>query len=644
MRIASVRIQNLRSFDDETILLDNYTCLVGPNGSGKSAILCALNIVFRETKESPTSLLELEEEDFHGRNTDKPIIITVTFVDLPKEAQEDFKDYYRQGELVVSAKAEFDSNTKVATVRQYGQRKGMEEFRRFFEADKRRASADDLKTIYSEIRAKRADLPNANTKAKMIEALRTYEEDHSELNVLIPSEDEFYGFTKGSNRLGRWVQWIFVPAVKDASREELEGKDTALGKLLQRTVRSRVSFENSIKELREETQQKYQKILDSQQGTLNDISASLKKRFAEWAHPDTSLNLKWQQDPETTVRIQEPFAEVVAGEGAFTGRLVRFGHGFQRSYLLVLLQELAGTGNEGWPRLILGCEEPELYQHPPQCKHLAQVLQELCAKNSQAIVSSHSPYFVAGKGSENVRMVRKDSQISRSKVTQLTFEDLGKQLAKARENDPPKITEGTLAKIHQALQPAINEIFFTNQLVLLEGREDAAYLTTYLTLMDLLEDIRRMGFHFVPTDGKNHMLIPLAIARHMGTPTFIIFDSDRHKPEKNGSREMHRKDNSALLRLAGITNPDPFPADNFWASNVAMWKSEMQTVVAEEITDQKWGEYKAEVSVKYGHEGGLDKNPLFIADVLERSWKDGTKSPTLVRLCEEIIKFGKMPG
>lgn len=59
MKIASVRIQNFRSFLDETVEFDDYTCLVGPNGSGKSTVLTALNIFFRETENASTNLVEL---------------------------------------------------------------------------------------------------------------------------------------------------------------------------------------------------------------------------------------------------------------------------------------------------------------------------------------------------------------------------------------------------------------------------------------------------------------------------------------------------------------------------------------------------------------------------------------------------------
>ena len=131
--------------------------------------------------------------------------------------------------------------------------------------------------------------------------------------------------------------------------------------------------------------------------------------MTEWAHPKAFLQLQWSQDTDKSDRVEEPFARIIAGEGDFQGKLARFGHGLQRSYLLALLPELSGTDDPTGPRLILGCEEPELYQHPPQARHLAAVLQKLSRGNSQVIVSTHHPVFVSGEGFENVRMVRHDA-------------------------------------------------------------------------------------------------------------------------------------------------------------------------------------------------------------------------------------------
>lgn len=125
MRIKSVRIKNFRSFEDQTIELDQHTSLVGANGAGKSTVLCALNVFFRETQNSATDLTSLHAEDFYAKNTKDPIEITVEFTDMSKEAQDDFADYVRQGVLAITAKSVFDENTQTASVKQYGQRLAM---------------------------------------------------------------------------------------------------------------------------------------------------------------------------------------------------------------------------------------------------------------------------------------------------------------------------------------------------------------------------------------------------------------------------------------------------------------------------------------------------------------------------------------
>ena len=56
MKIKSIRIENFRSFQDETIVLNSYSCFVGPNGAGKSTVLAALNVFFQERAESATDI------------------------------------------------------------------------------------------------------------------------------------------------------------------------------------------------------------------------------------------------------------------------------------------------------------------------------------------------------------------------------------------------------------------------------------------------------------------------------------------------------------------------------------------------------------------------------------------------------------
>ncbi len=636
MRISSIRIENFRSFDDETVPLNHYACLVGPNGAGKSTVLTALNVFFRESENLPTDLSQLDQEDFHCKHTDKPIQITVTFTDLDDEAQKDFSDYVRQGQLVVSAVATFDGATGKAQVKQYGQRLGMRSFAPFFEAADAGKKVLELKAIYAGLRETCPDLPAPGTKDAMIQALHDFEAARPGECKLIPSEDQFYGFSRGANRLAKHIQWVYVPAVKDATSEQVEARNSALGKLLARTVHSKTNFDETVMALRSEMQQQYQALLDGNQHVLDDISSALQTRISEWAHPDARLRLQWKQDPDKSVRVEEPWAHILAGEGDFEGELARFGHGLQRSYLLALLQELAGTDAVGGPTLILACEEPELYQHPPQARHLAAVLNKLSRGNAQIIVSTHDPLFVSGEGFEDVRMVRKDAGSRCSSVSHMSFAEIAQSVAVATGEQPVK-PEGALAKVHQALQPALNEMFFTRRLILVEGLEDAAYLLAYLNLLEMSEEYRRMGCHIVAANGKSELLQPLVIAKNMKIPTYLVFDADADKPDKNGSQAKHEKDNKALLNLVGKPNENPMPAKTIWGDGFTTWHSDIGAVVEAEIGNDDWIRFRADADKRYGHAGGLRKHSLHIGASLAFAWDAGKRSTSLEWLCTAIL-------
>ena len=62
-------------------------------------------------------------------------------------------DYVRQDKLVVTAKAEYDEGTERAEVKQFGNRLGMTEFKIWFEAEKAKKPAKELKEIFARLRS-----------------------------------------------------------------------------------------------------------------------------------------------------------------------------------------------------------------------------------------------------------------------------------------------------------------------------------------------------------------------------------------------------------------------------------------------------------------------------------------------------------
>lgn len=640
VKISRVRIERFRAFTDQEFELGPYACFVGANGAGKSTVLAALNVFFREQAAPGLDAQRLGAEDYHDGDTTQPIRITLHFCDLSATAREVLSGYVRQDELVVTAEAIFDPDAGFAPVRYYGQRLGMNAFRQYFGDEEAGKPAAELAAQYSALRATYPDLVPATTKAARHEALRDYEARRPEECVLIRSHDEFYG-ANSTGKLAAFLQWVYIPAVKDVGAEGFESKSSALGKLIRRTVRVHTDIDERLAELEANTVGQYQDLLNANRAGLQEIATSLQNRLIQWAHPGVRLDLGWLRDARGSVSVQPPIAGIKAGEGPFLASLSHMGHGLQRSYLLAILQELAAAEAPDAPTLVLGCEEPELYQHPPQARYLAQVFQDLARGNNQVVVTTHSPLFVAGRAFENVRLVRREPGGGVPSVTSLTFAELCERIRLAGGQDPGRPIAGLVAKIHQALQPGIAEMLFTQVPVLVEGLEDVAYLTTQLHLSGRWDDFRRLGCQFIATNGKDKLIQPLAMAKLLRLPVFLVFDADGR--EENESRRIkHEGDNRALMSLAGVPGP-PFSDVVLHGPDYTIWPNTISDVVEEEL-GAALNTYKDAVRAHYGHEGGMEKNELFIADWMNGAFEGGLRSQALDDLVVRILAHAEGAG
>lgn len=637
MKIESVSIKNFRSIEDQTIFFDNFTAFVGANGSGKSTILNALNVFFSNifTQSNDPSLPDpqnLKFDDFCFNNTKDPIEITITFSNLSDNAKNDFKHYLRKQEkLIVGIKAEYDSSSQKAPVELVGERTGIFEFMEYFDSDKAKASAVDLKEIYQKIRKNYSELPNVSIKPDMESALHVYERENLEKCSQIPSSELFYGKSKGRDRFEKHLQWVFVPAVKDATTEQIEGRNTALNQLLKRIVLSKEDFNSQIDELRKNTKENYLEILTNHNDLLSKVSKNLSSRLKNWSSSNSQIKLEWKNEEEKSVKIFDPVAGISVSEGAFKEKeLFRFGHGLQRSYLLALLQTLAEMNEGSSPRLLLACEEPELYQHPPQIRFLSETFERLSNGNSQIFVATHNPLLISGKSLEAVRLVRKNKD-DKTDITKVTF---------ARINDEEKrITgnfyfseEGQKHRLYQILLPQMNEMFFSRYVVFVEGPEDFAYLATYFKLTKLWSDFCKLGGHIVPVSGKNNLLRSMIISNELKIPCFSIWDLDSH--EKDGGIN---KSNREILKYFEKTLPSEINKEivgkNYWA-----WRFEIGIDLIKEIGPDNHLKASESVKKKFNiTENKMGKKSLFAGHVLTELWEGGIKSKKLDELCKKII-------
>lgn len=638
MRLSEIRLENFRCFKDQAVTFDDYTCLVGANGAGKSTVLSALNVFFRNTASAPTNVTSLSKEDFHKGNINEPVKITLTFGQLSEEAAKDLKHYVRQGKLIVGAMAKWDDVRKSAEVKQVGSRLVMNLFRPFFKAYDDKKPVSELKSTYEAFQKEVKELPGWTKKDDAWNALHAFEEAHPHLCEITESTDEFYGATKGAGLLDRHVQWVYVPAVKDATTEQNDGSRTALGQLLDRTIRAKVNFKEPFANLRKSMEAEYRKIVDERQVILSEIRGSLESRLRNWSTPSANVDIKWQGDPEKAIVVQEPMARISLGEDGFIGDVARLGHGMQRAFIVSMLQELAETGTEHEPTLLLGIEEPELYQHPPQARHIASLLEKMSDEknsNTQVVVCTHSPYFVSGKEVERTRYFRKKVAAGATEVTTATYAAVEKRLVAAKGASLP--ISALRAKVNQIIQPSQTELFFSRVAVLVEGVEDIAYLATQVELSGKMGEWRKLGCHFILCAGKSPMARITAVAKELGIPTFCIFDADADT--KTGNVEQNKKENTAILLLCSEPESLAIPKKTHWGRECVAWKTKIASELKMEVGDEPWNKAVAEARKVTGLNTGDDKNCMLIAEILESLHASKVKIPSLEKAIESVMAF-----
>jgi hypothetical protein len=485
----------------------------------------------------------------------------------------------------------------------------------FFEASTARDRAD----TFNKIREKFPEIAPATNDDGRRASIVEFEEgisDNEKISVL--SGDDFFGVSKGIHKFQRHLNWVYVPAVKDASAEGEEAKTSHLGKLIQHTVRAGMDYQRDLLKIRGEAVEAYNRLIDSQQSHLKVLERNLASRLQDVVTTDADLKLEWKKD-EKTVQVLEPIAKVELSDKGFWGEVDKFGHGLQRAFLLVLLQELMAVDNKISPTLIFGCEEPELYQHPPQARHLAAILYDLSKGDAQVLVTTHSPYFIDVDHYEGIKMFR--SHLGETRITKSSFSSV---LASynAAFGKPLNDEDQVRTKLAIQTQPKFNEVFFADKVVLVEGVSDQVCLETFLRLSGKSMNFKKAGASIIVCEGKSSLALMLLMVRDFEIPFHAVFDCDAGKDERY--QYEHRRDNNSIFSLLDLPEVDGFLDSHLFRHNVTAWRDDIEAALEEEFGDQV-ERYRQIGRNAVGNLRGSTKNPLYIAAAMSAAWRDGVR-------------------
>ena len=534
-------------------------------------------------------------------------------------------------------------------------------FREKFSAGDRGAKS---KTALEELKAsgKYEDVPEWSTINGTKDALVEWENNHSELCELDRDDGQFFGFRNvAEGFLGRFTRCLYVPAVRDASGDAEEGKDSIFTEMMDLVVRNTLSKKKELLELREEVQEKYEKIVALENlPEVGNLSTQLTTTLRAFI-PTAKVLLDWL--PTAELSLPNPQAKMRLLEDGYASPVDKCGHGLQRAFIFTMLQHLALAQvpgpdepeevdepeahagerveqNQKLPSLILIIEEPELYQHPNRQRHFAKILSDLStgatpgvADKTQVIYTSHSPYFVGIDRVNEIRVLQKHQIVAglpkETKVVQTSLNAVAEELWQIDGEPQTHYTAETVKpRLTHILTPQINEGFFADLAILVEGEDDYSAIMGMAKVMDF--DLEGNGISIIPCGGKNNMARPAIIFMQLGIPTFLIWDGDE------GDKDADPRDNHALLRLVGIENIEDWPDGLF--DSCACFKKDLEHAMQADIGAAQYDAYLCACKDKYAirKHKHAKKNPNVIKDMITLAQKDGLEFGSLRIILERI--------
>jgi len=530
MRISQLRIVNYRSLNDVTLpITSGITVIIGENNAGKSAFVSALRLALPRGGQRRSGAVS--DYDFHlpsqaaDPKKSAPIEVYVTF----EESQPDEWPNGIQNDLTDVIQTE-------PTI--------------------------DIDSIYLRFTAKY----DSSSKA--------YETNWSFLNSggmpLTGKAASPSHFTT----LLKYVVVFYLDALRDVA-EEFSPRSQFWGQILKSLEipdAKRAEVETAIEKLNEE--------LLKADPNLQKVTATLErmhKVIVQGVNQDVSVRAL----PLRSWDLMSKSELVVRGRGNdLRLPLVRHGLGMQSLAVLFLFQafveNLLRTTYKSETEAVLALEEPESHLHPQAVRALWDEVNQI---GSQAIITTHSPYFVQRAPMRSLRLLRKEGvgtkaywlrkefsagvpdnanfntfisghgpkyrydQINKrlwvnGRVTEDEFRELLKcytsaadrkdvhpRLAALRKESITYIDDTVLSHLETRAQRIRGEIFFARCWLLCEGQTEVTLLAYFAGILGKPLDANNVSLIDYQNNGAPGEFVSLA--RAFGFPWFMLADGDQ---------------------------------------------------------------------------------------------------------------------
>lgn len=267
---------------------------------------------------------------------------------------------------------------------------------------------------------------------------------------------------------------------------------------------------------------------------INTLAKSVKEGIAEELEKTTSKLQKNLSDifPDHKVDIEPQagkidvdkilaagtYLQIASSDGKYYP-LANQGSGLQRAFLWSAIEALADSGKmksgrsalkNDEPKMLL-VEEPESFLHPPAIRAAREALYKIAELvNWQVIITTHSPIFI-DVSKPHTTIIR----VGKTKGATKTF-----STEKANFSDDERERLQMVRNCH----PTINEFFFADNIILVEGDTEQAALSQF----------KKENTAILNCRGKANIPMFEKILNHFGMSYIAMHDLDSPKVNRKG--------------------------------------------------------------------------------------------------------------
>lgn len=576
MKIRKFQIQHYRSLREATIYPSDILALVGRNNSGKSNVLKAHRLFFDGTVRG------VSDETFYNHDTNSPIRIVATFDDLSDWEMKQFGPWMDNKTLTVGRQircvGEGSYEISTLAVKRVPDCEWLDE--EVISGEKIKewwGNKETLKIGALDFGALLGDKqPKVGEwKTKAAEFIKQHAQEIPLIEKEIENPKGYPGVLKGA-----LPEFLFVPAVRDVTDEATVSKTSPFG-LLINSVLEKISGEQKdlISGRLKEIERLLNRGTEGRIAEIQQVENRLNKLMSELMDCDIEIEMGLPQ-------LKEVFREtkVYANDGLRT-TIETKGHGLQRSMIFTILRayaeiaHLQKAGEQAEQRsTVFAIEEPELYLHPQFQRTLMGVFRQISSGRDQVFYSTQSSLFIDIASFDDICIMRRPSDAHGffSSPTQLLVKQLIEDLKVRKGIDVTEV--GIREQYANVFNPMINEGFFADKVVIVEGPSELYSLPIYSQLLSY--DLDRNNVAVVHGDGKGQMDRLLRIFNGFEIPTYLWFDGDK----ANSDAEVKRK-TKELLSLMGSPIDDIGELQTTISDTFAVLEENYETSMRAEVQD-----------------------------------------------------------